>query len=126
MRGSHGKCKEADQAQRCQIGFVLDERRELLQQQSRKCIISSMDSPRNVDDTDRNRNANCKLVKPQALQWQYVTAVLRVSGGRPKNEKELPGEGVEVPGLVVGIAMRLPTEVPRQKIDCPREDHWER
>src|SRR5215813_603715 len=78
-----------------------------------------MDSPRNVDDADSNRNANCKLVKPQALQRQYVTAVLRVSGGRPKNEKELPGEGVEVPGLVVGIAMRLPTEVPRQKIDCP-------
>ncbi len=39
MHGGHGKRKETDQAQRCQIGFVFDQRRELLPQQSRKCII---------------------------------------------------------------------------------------
>src|SRR5262249_27473019 len=50
------------------------------------------------------------------------TAVGGVSGGRANDEQELPGEGVEVPGLTVGVAVRLPAEPPRQQIDGPGDD----
>src|SRR5262245_34276292 len=126
MRRGHGKCNEADQAQRCEIAFVLDQGRKLLQQQARERIISSMDGPRNADDAERNRNEDGKFRKPRALHWECPRTVSRVSGSRTNNEEQLPGEGIEVPPLIVGIAVRLPTEVQRQKINCRGEDEWKR
>src|SRR5262249_24943020 len=98
--------------------------RELPQQQARERIISPMDGPRNANDRDRNRNDDGKFRKPRGLRREYPATVSRISGSRANNEEELPGEGVEEPALIVGIAVRLPTEVERQKIDCPGEDEW--
>src|SRR5262245_25298973 len=81
-----------------------------------------MDGPRNADDADCNRNSDGKFRKPRALYREYPTTVSRISGGRANNEEQLPGEGIEVPALIVGIAVRLPTKVQRQEIDCPGED----
>ncbi len=67
MTGSDGKRQETDQAQRRQIGLVVDQRREFLQQQTRKCLIGVVDSPRNMDDRHGDRNADGKLRKPRAL-----------------------------------------------------------
>jgi hypothetical protein len=33
---------------------------------------------------------------------------------------------IEVPGFIIGIAVRLPTEMQRQKIDYPGDHHWQR
>src|SRR5215472_9260357 len=126
MRRGHGKCNEADQAQRCEIALVLDQGRELPQQQARERIISPMDGPRNADDADRNRNDDGKFGKPRALRREYPRTVSRISGSRTNNEEELPGKRIEVPPLIVGIAVRLPTEVQRQKINYPGEDEWKR
>src|SRR5262249_3297365 len=126
MRRGHGKCNEADQAQRCEIALVLDQGRELPQQQARERIISPMDGPRNADDADRNRNDDGKFGKPRALRREYPRTVSRISGSRTNNEEKLPGKRIEVPPLIVGIAVRLPTEVQRQKINYPGEDEWKR
>src|SRR5215471_14925813 len=126
MRRGHGKCNEADQAQRREIAFVLDQGRKLPQQQARERIVSSMDGPRNADDADRNRNEDGKFRKPQALYREYPRTVSGVSGSRTNNKEQLPGKRVEVPPLIVGIAVRLPTEVQRQKINYPGEDEWKR
>src|SRR5262249_15497662 len=65
-----------------------------------------------------------KFRKPRALHREYPTPVSRICGSRANDEEELPGEGIEVPPLIVGIAVRLPTEVQRQQIDCSGEDEW--
>src|SRR6516162_8514806 len=49
-----------------------------------------------------------------------------ISSSRANYEEELPSEGVEVPSLIDGIGVRLPTEVQRQEIECPGEDEWKR
>src|SRR5215467_3348123 len=126
MRRGHGKCNEAEQAQRCEIALVLDQGRELPQQQARERIISPMDGPRNADDAERNRNEDGTFRKPRALHWECLRTVSRVSGSRTNNEEQLPGKGIEVPPLIVRIAVRLPTEVQRQKINYRGEDEWKR
>ncbi len=60
------------------------------------------------------------------MQWQRLAAVARVSGGRADHEEKLPGERVEVPGLIVGIAVRLPAEPPRHQIDGRGDDERQR
>lgn len=44
----------------------------------------------------------------------------------PITKQELPGQRIEVLGFIIGIAIRLPTEMQRQKIDHPGDHHWQR
>src|SRR5919201_5969931 len=57
---------------------------------------------------------------------RHLTAVWSVAGGRADHEQELPGQRIEVPGFTIRIAVRLPTEMQRQKIDYPGDHHWQR
>ena len=110
MRARYGESQEADQAEWRQIGFVLDEKRELLQPQNRKVVIQALDKPRNDNDADCSRDEDGRLAKPCAVDRQALTTVRRVSGSCADNEEELPGEGIEIPRLVVRVAVQLPTE----------------
>src|SRR5258707_13645541 len=60
------------------------------------------------------------------MQWQRLAAVARVSGGRADHEEKLPGERVEVPGLIGGMVVRWPAEPPRHQIDGRGDDERQR
>src|SRR6516225_7643509 len=85
-----------------------------------------MDGPRDADDADRNRNGDGKFQEPRALPREHPMTVLGISGSRANDEKELPGKGIEVPRLIVRIAVRPPTEAQCQEIERAGEDQWQR
>src|SRR5262249_8206987 len=72
-----------------------------------------------------NRDGDGKFRQPRAAERQQLAAVWRISGGGADHEQELPSERVEVPSVVVGIALRLPTEAPRQEIEHARKNQRE-
>src|SRR5207248_9127540 len=74
MRARDRKRQEADEAERRQIGFAVDQRRKRPLQQGRKSVIRAMNCPRHADDADRNRVAACKLAEPGAVDRHASTA----------------------------------------------------
>jgi hypothetical protein len=83
------------------------------------CVV---DGPAQLDCRGRGHNHRRWTDQPAEWRPDRVLGRPRVAARRSDDEEELPGERIEEPRLIAGIAMQRNAKGLRRQIDCERDD----